>query len=56
MAIVPNTPRYGNDDVQLEMFYLPRPERHANSYLAVAGGRTNLLQLNWRLHPLHGYI
>lgn len=56
MAIIPNIPHYGNDDIQLEMFYLPGPEHHASGYLAVAGGRKNLMQYNWKLHPLRGYI
>lgn len=56
MAIASNIPHYGNYEVQLEVFYLPRSEFHVSGYPAVAGGKTNLLQHNRRLHPLHGYI
>lgn len=56
MAIASNIPHYGNYEVQLETFYLPRSEFDISGYPAVTGGRTNLLQHNRRLHPLHGYI
>lgn len=56
VAIDSNIPHYRNYEVQLEAFYLPRSEFHVSGYPAVAGGRTNLLQRNRRLHPLHSYI